>query len=52
MRGRPRANSASSVGALNPQALRYVYSEEEWAAALRACVGGKMTIRLFNAQAI
>ena len=52
LRGRPRANSASSVGALSPQALRYVYTEDEWAAALAACVGGKMTIRLFNAQAI
>ena len=51
-RGRPRSNSASSVGTMNPQALRYVYSEQEWRAAVGACAGGKMTIRLFNAQPI
>ncbi|TBU45686.1 hypothetical protein BD309DRAFT_989365 [Dichomitus squalens] len=52
LRGRPRSNSASSVGTLNPQALRYVYTEQEWRAAVDACAGGKMTIRLFNAQPI
>ena len=52
VRGRPRSNSASSVGTLNPQALRYVYGEQEWRAAVAACAGGKMTIRLFNAQPI
>ncbi|RDX57146.1 hypothetical protein OH76DRAFT_18594 [Lentinus brumalis] len=50
VRGRPRSNSASSVGTLNPQALRYVYAEQEWRAAVAACASGKMTIRLFNAQ--
>ncbi|KAH9945082.1 uncharacterized protein BXZ73DRAFT_86653 [Epithele typhae] len=50
LRGRPRSNSASSVGALPPHALRYVYSDAEWAVAVAACQGGKMTIRLFNAQ--
>ena len=52
MRGRPRSNSASSVGTLNPQALRYVRGEQDWRAAVAACAGGKMTIRLFNAQPI
>ncbi|KAI0719415.1 hypothetical protein C8T65DRAFT_736741 [Cerioporus squamosus] len=52
VRGRPRSNSASSVGTLNPQSLRYVYGEQEWRAAVAACAGGKMTIRLFNAQPI
>ncbi|PIL35468.1 hypothetical protein GSI_02195 [Ganoderma sinense ZZ0214-1] len=45
--GRPRASSVSGMGA---QALRYVYTEEEWQAALDACAGGKMTVRLFNPQ--
>ncbi|KAI9000450.1 hypothetical protein BD414DRAFT_960 [Trametes punicea] len=52
LRGRPRSNSASSVGSLNPQALRYVYTEQDWQAALAACPGGKMTVRLFNARPI
>ncbi|KAI0787556.1 hypothetical protein C8Q74DRAFT_1348564 [Fomes fomentarius] len=52
LRGRPRSNSASSVGSMNPSALRYVYQEQEWRAAVAACAGGKMTIRLFNAQSI
>ena len=52
LRGRPRSNSASSVGTLNPQALRYVRGEQDWRAAVAACAGGKMTIRLFNAQPI
>ncbi|KAI0715475.1 hypothetical protein C8T65DRAFT_738573 [Cerioporus squamosus] len=52
VRGRPRSNSASSVGTLNPQSLRYVYVEQERRAAVTACAGGKMTIRLFNAQPI
>ncbi|KAI0749668.1 hypothetical protein C8Q80DRAFT_1269512 [Daedaleopsis nitida] len=52
MHGRPRSNSASSVGSMNPHALRYVYEESEWRAAVAACAGGKMTIRLFNAQPI
>ncbi|RPD74922.1 hypothetical protein L226DRAFT_68775 [Lentinus tigrinus ALCF2SS1-7] len=52
VRGRPRSNSASSVGTLNPQALRYVRGEQEWRTAVASCAGGKMTIRLFNAQPI
>ncbi|KAI0636040.1 hypothetical protein C8Q77DRAFT_1051518 [Trametes polyzona] len=52
LRGRPRSNSASSVGSLSPQALRYVYTEQDWQAAVAACAGGKMTVRLFNAQPI
>ncbi|KAH9847689.1 hypothetical protein C2E23DRAFT_491578 [Lenzites betulinus] len=52
LRGRPRSNSASSVGSLNPQALRYLYSEQDWQTVLTACAGGKMTVRLFNAQPI
>ncbi|KAI0833617.1 hypothetical protein BC628DRAFT_1414378 [Trametes gibbosa] len=52
LRGRPRSNSASSVGSLNPQALRYLYSEQDWQVVLEACAGGKMTVRLFNAQPI
>ena len=45
--GRPRASSVSAMGS---QALRYVYTEEEWQAAVDACAGGKMTVRLFNPQ--
>ena len=45
--GRLRASSVSGSGT---QALRYVYTEEEWQAALEACAGGKMTVRLFNPQ--
>ena len=52
LRGRPRSNSASSVGSMSPQALRYVYSEQDWQAALASCTGGKMTVRLFNARPI
>ncbi|KAL1949612.1 hypothetical protein VTO73DRAFT_8493 [Trametes versicolor] len=52
LRGRPRSNSASSVGSLSPQSLRYVYTEQDWQAALAACASGKMTVRLFNAQPI
>ncbi|KAI0359741.1 hypothetical protein OH77DRAFT_860564 [Trametes cingulata] len=52
LRGRPRSNSASSVGSLSPASLRYVYTEQDWQAALAACAGGKMTVRLFNAQPI
>lgn len=52
LRGRPRSNSASSVGSLSPQSLRYVYTEQDWQAALAACAGGKMTVRLFNARPI
>ncbi|KAI0775100.1 hypothetical protein BD413DRAFT_611459 [Trametes elegans] len=50
LKGRPRSNSASSVGSMSPQALRYLYNEQDWRAALAACGGGKMTVRLFNAQ--
>ncbi|OSC96886.1 hypothetical protein PYCCODRAFT_1215232 [Trametes coccinea BRFM310] len=52
LRGRPRSNSASSVGSLSPQSLRYVYTEQDWQAALAACASGKMTVRLFNARPI
>ncbi|KAH9902664.1 hypothetical protein C8Q73DRAFT_14163 [Cubamyces lactineus] len=52
LRGRPRSNSASSVGSMSPQALRYVYSEQDWQTALASCTGGKMTVRLFNARPI
>ncbi|KAI0367988.1 hypothetical protein BV20DRAFT_969822 [Pilatotrama ljubarskyi] len=52
LRGRPRSNSASSAGSLSPASLRYVYTEQDWQAALAACASGKMTVRLFNAQPI
>ncbi|KAI0671849.1 hypothetical protein C8Q78DRAFT_801604 [Trametes maxima] len=52
LKGRPRSNSASSVGSMSPQSLRFLYTEPDWQSALAACAGGKMTVRLFNAQPI
>jgi hypothetical protein len=45
--GRTRSNSVSSVGTLDSNHLRYIFSEKEWQDAM-SCCGAKLNLHVFS----